>query len=146
MLSRRGFLQLISTGTIGAATLDLDRLLWVPGRKTIFLPPATVTINDTFYVALHTAEPNGVLHEATYANYSRVAISRPRHGWIMDEGLFIKEETRIDFPQCTGDATTITHYDILDGNGQILARGALQPNIYMMVGASARLLLGPEST
>ena len=44
-LSRRHFLTLIGAAGAGAALvpeLDLDRLLWVPGQKTIFLPPAVV--------------------------------------------------------------------------------------------------------
>lgn len=41
-MNRRGFLRALLTGTVGliaGAELDLDRLLWVPGAKTIFLPP-----------------------------------------------------------------------------------------------------------
>jgi len=36
-LGRRGFLKLLSTGVIGH-TLDIDKLLWVPGEKKIFIP------------------------------------------------------------------------------------------------------------
>lgn len=41
-MNRRGFLRSLLSGTAGAIaahTLDLDRLLWVPGERTIFLPP-----------------------------------------------------------------------------------------------------------
>ena len=38
-LNRRSFLALLGSGVIGAG-IDVDRLLWVPGAKTIFLPPA----------------------------------------------------------------------------------------------------------
>lgn len=37
-MNRRNFLMLLSTGVLGH-TLDLDRLLWIPRAKTIFLPP-----------------------------------------------------------------------------------------------------------
>lgn len=37
MVNRRDFLKLISLGVIGH-TIDIDRLLWVPGEKTIFIP------------------------------------------------------------------------------------------------------------
>jgi hypothetical protein len=39
-MDRRAFLTLLSSGALGAAahTLDLDKLLWRPGAKTIFLP------------------------------------------------------------------------------------------------------------
>lgn len=37
MVNRRDFLKLISLGVIGHE-LDIDRLLWVAGEKTIFIP------------------------------------------------------------------------------------------------------------
>lgn len=37
-MNRREWLRLVLTGAAGL-TLDVDKLLWVPGRKTIFLPP-----------------------------------------------------------------------------------------------------------
>jgi hypothetical protein len=37
-LNRRNLLKLLSLGVVGH-TLDIDKLLWVPGQKTIFLPP-----------------------------------------------------------------------------------------------------------
>jgi hypothetical protein len=36
-VNRRGFLSLLGLGTAGLV-LDPERLLWVPGQKTIFLP------------------------------------------------------------------------------------------------------------
>ena len=36
-LNRRNFLRLLALGVVGHE-LDLDRLLWVPGEKTIFIP------------------------------------------------------------------------------------------------------------
>ncbi len=41
-MNRRGFLKWLAAGTaaiVGAGEIDVDRLLWVPGEKTIFLPP-----------------------------------------------------------------------------------------------------------
>jgi hypothetical protein len=37
MNNRRSFLKLLSAGLIGS-TVDVDKLLWIPGEKTIFLP------------------------------------------------------------------------------------------------------------
>ena len=34
---RRDFLDLISIGIIGS-TIDIDKLFWIPGQKTIFVP------------------------------------------------------------------------------------------------------------
>lgn len=36
-MNRRQLLRLLALGVVGH-TLDIDRLLWVPGQKTIFLP------------------------------------------------------------------------------------------------------------
>jgi hypothetical protein len=45
-MNRRSFLHLLGLSAAGLAVgeleLDLDRLLWVPGQKTIFLPPVPV--------------------------------------------------------------------------------------------------------
>ncbi len=43
MLDRRAFLRRLGFGTVAAAAaasgvLDIERLLWVPGEKTIFIP------------------------------------------------------------------------------------------------------------
>jgi hypothetical protein len=46
LLDRRGFLTRLALGLVGtaaAATVDLDKLLWEPGRKTYFLPPEKPT-------------------------------------------------------------------------------------------------------
>lgn len=36
-MNRRSLLKLIGLGVV-SPTLDLDKLLWIPGEKTIFLP------------------------------------------------------------------------------------------------------------
>ncbi len=38
-MTRRGFFAALISAVAGA-TLDPERLLWVPGRKTIFIPPS----------------------------------------------------------------------------------------------------------
>jgi hypothetical protein len=40
-MHRRAFIQLLSAASLAAA-FDPERLLWVPGQKTIFLPPERV--------------------------------------------------------------------------------------------------------
>lgn len=39
-MDRRGFLKLLAAGTTGLV-LDPEKLLWVPGKKKIFLPAIT---------------------------------------------------------------------------------------------------------
>lgn len=50
-MDRRGFLKLLASGAVGAA-VDVDKLLWIPGAKTIFLPPAPAiaTPDDAAFV------------------------------------------------------------------------------------------------
>lgn len=38
-MNRRNFIKLISGGAAAAFVLDPEQLLWVPGQKTIFIPP-----------------------------------------------------------------------------------------------------------
>jgi hypothetical protein len=38
-MNRRQFIKLISSSAIAAYALDPEKLLWVPGEKTIFIPP-----------------------------------------------------------------------------------------------------------
>jgi hypothetical protein len=42
-MNRRDMLRLFTSGVVGAMVLDPEKLLWVPGEKTIFLPAATAT-------------------------------------------------------------------------------------------------------
>lgn len=41
-MNRRDMLKLFTSGVVGAMVLDPEKLLWVPGEKTIFLPSTTV--------------------------------------------------------------------------------------------------------
>ena len=40
MVDRRSFLRRVFGAVAAGAVLDVDQLLWVPGAKTIWLPPA----------------------------------------------------------------------------------------------------------
>ena len=54
-MNRRDFLTRLGFGTIGAAaaalTFDVEKLLWVAGEKTIFIPPAPVLSSNTALAA-----------------------------------------------------------------------------------------------
>jgi hypothetical protein len=50
-MNRRGLLKLLSLGVIGHM-LDVDKLLWVPGQKTIFLPPPKIHFSYANIIAL----------------------------------------------------------------------------------------------
>lgn len=38
-MERRRFLQSVLGGLLATHVLDVDKLLWVPGKKRIFIPP-----------------------------------------------------------------------------------------------------------
>jgi hypothetical protein len=44
-MHRRAFLRLLTTGIVGHE-LDLDKLLWIPGKKTFFPPIGTLTSSE----------------------------------------------------------------------------------------------------
>ena len=55
VMDRRAFLARLGFGTVAAAAaasgvLDLERLLWTPGERTIFLPPAVSPLAEAFTV------------------------------------------------------------------------------------------------
>ena len=63
MIDRRTFLRRLGFGTVAAAAaatsvFDLEKLLWVPGEKTIILPAVKVFHRNTFVT------PDWVVREA----------------------------------------------------------------------------------
>jgi hypothetical protein len=50
-MNRRTLLKLLASGVIGH-TLDIDRLPWVPGEKSIFIPSATKIVTESDIVAI----------------------------------------------------------------------------------------------
>lgn len=58
-MNRRDFIRLLSMGTAGLE-LDLDRLLWVPGEKKIFLiqqPKLPLNVNQIILEELQRIQP-----------------------------------------------------------------------------------------
>jgi hypothetical protein len=55
-MDRRHFLKLIALGVV-AHELDLDKLLWVPGEKKIFLPPKGVSLSEIVSVEIERMLP-----------------------------------------------------------------------------------------
>ena len=54
MIDRRAFLRRLGFGTVAAAAaasgvLDIERLLWVPGEKTIFIPEVAAVIETALH-------------------------------------------------------------------------------------------------
>lgn len=66
-VNRRGFLQAL-IGSAAALTLDPERLLWVPGAKTISIPPPVV-VNDFSAFFFEVMLP--ALNRKIWENYRR---------------------------------------------------------------------------
>jgi len=62
MMTRRGFLGRIAAGVAAAAVagteFDLERALWVPGAKTIFLPEPVVAPTPAMIAAITAPNPS----------------------------------------------------------------------------------------
>lgn len=80
-MNRRGFLGSLST-IAGALTLDPERLLWVPGKKSIFLPQLRKPIAWYRYElpAWEIEADLGVVIDRTARSYDFVN----RHGLIIE--------------------------------------------------------------
>ena len=59
-MNRRAFLRLLALGVAGHS-LDVDRLLWIPGEKTIFLPPVGIDGKGLSYSQIVDAEMHRIL-------------------------------------------------------------------------------------
>lgn len=100
-MDRRAFLRFLSGTAAGAAiapTLDLDRLLWVPGAKRIFLPPSIMSGDWISREALAILENNLTLtchlnrrYDSVWCDSGakigdtltvRLPRSRERSGWV----------------------------------------------------------------
>jgi hypothetical protein len=91
--------------------------------------------NTNLYISLHTADPgeagSQTTSEATYTSYARVAVARSGSGWTVS-GNQASNAALIQFPQCTGGSSVVTHVAIgtaSSGAGQILYKGALSSSL-----------------
>lgn len=133
-MNRRGFLQLLSAGAIGTATLDVERLLWVPGQKTIFLPSTNPTLLDAHspiawiakeamdLFALATTQP--VYHDADHALSPRLA---PSMTYPFNIRLPLP-----DLPTWKEVKAVITNGDLKPGR---LSHNIIQPSMYALADA-----------
>jgi hypothetical protein len=91
--------------------------------------------NTNLYISLHTADPgeagSQTTSEATYTSYARVAVARSGSGWTVS-GNQASNAALIQFPQCTGGSSVVTHVAIgtaSSGAGQILYKGVLSSSL-----------------
>jgi hypothetical protein len=91
--------------------------------------------NTNLYISLHTADPgeagSQTTSEATYTSYARVTVSRSGSGWTVS-GNQASNAALIQFPQCTGGSSVVTHVAIgtaSSGAGQVLYKGVLSSSL-----------------
>lgn len=89
----------------------------------------------SFYISLHTSDPgeagSQTTNESAYTSYARVAVARSAGGWTV-AGATVTNTAQIQFPQCTGGSSTVTHFGIgtdPSGAGTLLLKGALTSSL-----------------
>jgi hypothetical protein len=97
------------------------------------------------FVSLHTADPGEAgdqsTNETAYTSYARVSVARTAGGWTIT-GNSVSPVAAIDFPECTGGTSTITHFAVgtaSTGTGKILYSGTVTPSISVASNVTPRL-------
>jgi len=101
-----------------------------------------------FYISLHTADPgeagNQSTSETAYTSYARVSVARAGGGWTLTAQT-ISNTALVQFPQCTGGASTVTHFGIgtdSSGVGNLLMSGALTSSLAISNGIQPQFAAG----
>jgi len=103
-LTRRSFLGTLGAsiaGLVAGAELDLDKLLWVPGQKTFFIPDQTIieakTIAEALGLSLHARCSDGTVQEAQLSQRpgeSEAQLTERMNAWIRSAELLGAKVTR----------------------------------------------------
>jgi hypothetical protein len=102
----------------------------------------------SFYISLHTANPDETgdqtSSETAYTSYARVAVARSGAGWTRSVST-ISNAALVQFPQCTGGTSTITHFGIgtaSSGAGNLIYKGALSASLSVSNGIQPQFAAG----
>ena len=90
-VTRRGFFGAIAAAAVGLA-LDPDRLLWVPGQKTIFLPSVRQATSVEMAELLR---PGDVF--TISGHYARNPLTRQLTEYLQDFVVVSTEGNRVNF-------------------------------------------------
>ena len=114
---------------------DLLKLVFNAAAIALIADNTATTPLTNLYLALHTADPtaagNQTSNEATYTNYSRVAVVRTTGGWTVAANV-VSNAALVQFPQCGASGNTVTHVSIgtaSSGAGKLLYVGALNASL-----------------
>ena len=102
----------------------------------------------SLYVSLHTSDPTDTAAtgqttgEISYTGYARVAVARTAGGWTVT-GNSVSPTAAITFGAMTaGAGGTVTHFGVgtdSSGNGKLLYKGTVSPNIVVSNGVTPQL-------
>lgn len=105
-------------------------------------------VAGSFYVSLHTADPgetgDQTTSETAYTSYARVAVARTSGGWTRSTST-ISNTALVQFPQCTGGTSTITHFGVgtaSSGVGNLIMSGALSASLAVSNGIQPQFSAG----
>ena len=99
-MNRRGFLSGLITAGLSAA-VDPGRLLWVPGQKTIFIPPHLSVRPPLIFGLWRVAE--------FVALEGNIILGRSRGGlgWFTPSQILVMRRRGLSFTQMTGPALSV---------------------------------------
>lgn len=115
--SRRSFLKAALLGTAIAATVDVDKLLWTPGERTIFLPYFDDTIRYNNFVswellardALAVLEKNLTIAKQVNRAYDRRFLNAKQIGETVNLVIPMRWDTgAVDHLKTPGRPVTLT--------------------------------------
>lgn len=102
----------------------------------------------SFHISLHTADPgeagDQTTNETAYTSYARVAVARTGGGWTLTSQT-ISNTALVQFPQCTGGTSTVTHFGIgtdASAAGNLLLKGALTSSLSISNGIQPQFAAG----
>lgn len=115
--------------------------------KYTFNSVAIADLGTSWFVALHTAElpetaTTQVESECDYTGYARKVLSRADTSAWTVTGNSVSPAAAIEFGPCTAGTNTVTHWSVgfaASGHSKIAYKGAVTPNISVVIGVTPRL-------
>ena len=143
----------MSSGKSEPFSADLLALIFNGTTIAGLAQNAVSTPLTTFYVALHTGQPdltagNQTVNEAAYTGYARQAVARTSGGWVIT-GAVVNPTANVTFPTATGGSETETFFSIgtaATGAGLLLYAGLINPPIVVNTNVTPQLTTLTQAT
>lgn len=143
------------TGKADVFELDILKLIFNATNISLLADNTVTTPLTNLFVALHTADPleagDQTSNEATYTNYTRIAVARTSGGWTCATAAGVStaiNAATITFPACGVTGNTVTHVTIgtvTSGASKILYGGALTSSLAISNGITPSFAAGQLS-